>query len=271
MALNKQTLDHQTLSQFLYSNSDLTDETFFRDSLAQQLNNFYTDVFSASPISDNTGGMGLEAAFFLFSTLLKIKPETIIESGVWKGFTTFLFDQVPECRKLYCFDPAVEYKNFIQYKSIKAHYFAIDWATPMFSKINSSNTVAFFDDHQDQLERICLSYQRGIRFVVIDDNYYLGGGGHNSLMDHLRSGNDILKSMIDKIYVSEPLLRTDREFKPLLTLSDLERYPSLASHISASDCYKWLTLVQLRDTTLKSKTQSQDISYIEEKFSKVPL
>ena len=46
-----------------------------------------------NPIKNNYGGIGFNNSLFLFVFINSVNLKTIIESGVWQGYTTFLFDQ----------------------------------------------------------------------------------------------------------------------------------------------------------------------------------
>ena len=65
----------------------------------------YITVFYNSPIKELGSGFGFNEGLFLFCIIRIIKPNTIIESGVMKGFTTYLIDKASEhdCT-IYCYD-----------------------------------------------------------------------------------------------------------------------------------------------------------------------
>ena len=52
----------------------------------------YCKVFSATPIKDMNSGFGFNEGLFLFCIIKVINPTLVIESGIMKGFTTYLID-----------------------------------------------------------------------------------------------------------------------------------------------------------------------------------
>ena len=52
----------------------------------------YEELFRSVPINDLNGGMGFNNGLFLYVLLSHFKPNTVLESGVWRGYSTFLID-----------------------------------------------------------------------------------------------------------------------------------------------------------------------------------
>ena len=128
---------------------------------------------------DNEGGMDLVEGTWLYSILQKIKPMCFIESGVWRGFSSWIFDEVNDyCAKHILYDPGFfesGFNNLLKHKVANGHYFYEDFGSTRFSGV-AKNATIFFDDHQDYLERLLLSYSRGAKYAIFDDNYFFGGG-----------------------------------------------------------------------------------------------
>jgi hypothetical protein len=114
----------------------------------------YDGLFRAWPHKNLDGGFGLN-------------PEVILESGCWRGFTTYLLDAASSVStQLYCFDINLRQLNFV---SKKAFYFEADIASQQLP-IRDKRTVAFFDDHVSHLERLKLSDSYGIQYMAFDDD-----------------------------------------------------------------------------------------------------
>jgi hypothetical protein len=82
-----------------------------------------------------------------------------------------------------------------------------------------------------------------------------GGGGHNSLFDHFRNGNNvnIMKSLIKKAYIVSPLLKRDKGIDPLFDNEDnIDK-----EYILCDENYQWLTLVELNQNVSITKSQGQ--------------
>lgn len=254
----------QLLTSLLYP--ELTGQAL-GSGLLNRIQRFNELIYLSSPITSNEGGMGLESSFFLHEIIGFIKPKTVIESGVWKGFTTFIFDQSECIEKIYSFDPIVTSPGFIQYQSQKSTYFGIDWASSMFSKINHIGTLAFFDDHQDQLERLLICYLRGIKWVVFDDNYYYGQGGHASLAEYMRIESEALEMIAKRIFIAPPIIAQAKGIVPLLTKDSFQSNGTLFNALNKVSEYNWLTLVELNDPPKLAHSQLPSLDSIIERYA----
>jgi len=136
----------------------------------------YLEIYKNKPIDDNTGGMKSPHLFNMFCLLKETKPKLIIESGIWKGQGTWLFEHASPESDIICFDI---YMKRLLYKSEKALYVEnditrVDW--PSFFNANSNytpeNTLLFFDDHVNFTERLkFLSSVPYFKKIVYEDNY----------------------------------------------------------------------------------------------------
>jgi hypothetical protein len=143
--------------------------------------NFLDDfllVYSRRPYGLNPGGIGLNQAFGLYSALRQLAPTTVIESGVWMGWSTWIIQQALPQAQIYCLDPRLERRQFI---SERAQYSAVDFRDFDWSGIEKEETVIFFDDHQNQVARLQQMIWHGFSDAIFDDNYRSGEGDLYSL------------------------------------------------------------------------------------------
>jgi hypothetical protein len=56
----------------------------------------YDEIFRMGKISDLNGGMGYNNGLLLYIILTYFNPQVVLESGVWRGFTTFLIDDATQ-------------------------------------------------------------------------------------------------------------------------------------------------------------------------------
>jgi hypothetical protein len=112
-----------------------------------------------------------------------LKPKYVIESGVWKGGSTWIIDGIDSVEKIICLDPLVDvwYPNKMNFISKKADYSSVDFLDQKFENIDLSECVVFFDDHQDILPRLLHCKELGITNIIMDDNYRTMSGSHISL------------------------------------------------------------------------------------------
>ena len=84
----------------------------------------YCDVFSKTPIKVMDSGFGFNEGLFLFCIIKVIKPTYVIESGIMKGFTTYIINSAIDVDSIInCYD--INFDN-IEYRSKKAKYFNND-------------------------------------------------------------------------------------------------------------------------------------------------
>ena len=145
-----------------------TKEMWDRTDILAYLPEFY-ELYSSRPIDDNTGGMKSAHMFNIWYILKKLKPKVIIESGVWMGQGTWFFEKACPESMIVCIDPNL---NFRKYISPTAQYTTQDFLTIDWSKaIDTSESLVFFDDHQNSAHRLSHCNKHGFKHVVVEDNY----------------------------------------------------------------------------------------------------
>lgn len=140
----------------------------------------FNSIYCKQPLSyKNIGGLGPAGSFNLYRSLrLFPNTHTIIESGVWRGASTWLLEQaLPNLKTIYCLDPNVDNVDFYRYRSPKASYSSIDFLKQAWNLPDPANTLVFFDDHQDVLPRLLRCKELSLKNIILDDNY-------DSLADH---------------------------------------------------------------------------------------
>lgn len=124
--------------------------------------------YKKNPVKNNYGGIGFNNSLFLFIFINSIDLKTIIESGIWQGYTTFLFDQYYKKIKKISFD--INFERII-YKSKNFEYCNHDITNYNFDKkLVPNKTFSFFDDHVSQIDRLNLVDQLKIKYIVFDDD-----------------------------------------------------------------------------------------------------
>ena len=127
-------------------------------------------VFMQSPVKEHESGFGYNEGVFFYSILRIINPELVIESGVMKGFTTYLIDAATnnDC-KIFSYDINFDNKVF---SSKKAEYINSDISGKI-PFIQNKKTVALWDDHTSQLDRLLFSQEHEIEYNFFDDDLSL--------------------------------------------------------------------------------------------------
>gem|GEM_PF-506857 len=138
-----------------------------REQMLAQLQTF-ASLYEARPIEHNDGGMLAPHMFMAWFAARCLRPKVIIESGVWLGQGTWLFEQACPEAELYCIEPAADR---IAYRSKRASYFTRDFSKIAWKDLPLSETLVFFDDHQNAFERLTTCKKLGFVHILFEDNY----------------------------------------------------------------------------------------------------
>ena len=124
-------------------------------------------VLKRSPISDLNGGMGYNNGLISFVLCKALAPQTLIESGVWRGFTTYLLDAAtPDAAQILCYDINFD---LLEYKSPKARYHEMDILENQ-SVDHSGFDFALFDDHVSHYDRLLFADANKVKCLIMDDD-----------------------------------------------------------------------------------------------------
>tara|TARA_B110000971_G_C19973774_1_gene483923 strand:+ start:517 stop:1347 length:831 start_codon:yes stop_codon:yes gene_type:complete len=136
------------------------------DDITDELETF-CDLYEKRPIKNNVGGIHFNHAFALYFILKKKNPDLVIESGIFKGQSTWLIEKTLPNAKIISLDIDLTKRVYI---SKKVHYSDLDFRFHNFSEI-PENTLVFFDDHVNHIERIKDANYFKIKNIIFEDNY----------------------------------------------------------------------------------------------------
>lgn len=119
------------------------------------------------PVRQKHGGNGFNGALQIYVLARVLDPPTIVESGVFRGFTTWVLRQACPAARLFCFDPVL---GNLQYRDARATYSSGDWSEFDFSGVDLSRALVLFDDHISQGRRVGEAAARGIEHLLFDDD-----------------------------------------------------------------------------------------------------
>ena len=178
-----------------------------RNDIESKLDDFMK-LYEKRPIINNRGGMGAPHCFATYFLMKSLNKPFIVESGIWKGQSTWLIENTCPSAKLLCIDPNLNSRIYI---SKKATYTTEDW-----SKINIKNpekTLCFFDDHQNAVNRIKRAIKLGFKHLIFEDNYPIGQGDCVSLKQTLEEDGEIakiLKEDMEIYYEFPPVFKQEK-------------------------------------------------------------
>lgn len=124
-------------------------------------------LIPTAPVRQRRGGSGFNGALQLYVAMSALAPRTVVESGVFRGLTTWIIRRACPDAMIHCHDPDL---SGLQYRDAHAHYSRQDWSSADWSGIEGSTTVCFFDDHVSQGRRVIEARERGITRLLFDDD-----------------------------------------------------------------------------------------------------
>jgi FkbM family methyltransferase len=127
----------------------------------------FSALYSRRPIQDNQGGMKAPHMFAVWFMVRTLAPDWIVESGIWKGQSTWLLEQACPKAKLVAIDLNLGNRVYI---SRTATYSDRDFSEHDWSAI-TERSLAFFDDHQNAYLRLQQCAWFGFQHVIFEDNY----------------------------------------------------------------------------------------------------
>jgi hypothetical protein len=128
----------------------------------------FWELIPSAPVRQRRGGSGFNGALQLYVAMRALKPRFVIESGVFRGLTTWVIRHAcPQVEKIFCHDPDL---SGLQYRDAGAAYSRGDWSRAEWSGIDPARTVAFFDDHVAQGRRVVEAHARGLTRLLFDDD-----------------------------------------------------------------------------------------------------
>ena len=138
-----------------------------RDDLRESLDDFET-LYERRPIRDNSGGMKAPHMFAVWFMTRALAPRTIVESGIWKGQSTWLLENSCPGASIISIDLNLSAREYV---SRRVTYSDRDFSEHNWSGITPDDALVFFDDHQNAYTRLQQCWWFGFRHVIFEDNY----------------------------------------------------------------------------------------------------
>jgi hypothetical protein len=96
-----------------------------------------------------------------------IDPALVVESGTFRGFTTWVLRQAAPQARQYAFDISFAERQRLE---DGVSYHEHDWMGLPLECPAQTPALIFFDDHVDQWRRIREAAARGFRYLLFDDS-----------------------------------------------------------------------------------------------------
>ena len=126
----------------------------------------FLNIYDLRPIKNNIGGMNIIHLYNLYCVIRKIKPTMVVESGAYKGLSSWFILKASPKAKVYCFDTNL---NQLEFKSKRIKYFERDIKNFNFYNLPKKSLLVL-DDHQNQIERLKQSILFGFNYIFFDDD-----------------------------------------------------------------------------------------------------
>ena len=127
----------------------------------------FFELYRRRPVKDNKGGSGFNDGLWIFAYARALDPEVIVESGVFKGHSTWLLRQACPDAEIHSFDVDL---GHLAYRDPKGALYDCDWTEAALPALDGRSSLVFFDDHVDQARRLREAFERGFRYLLFDDN-----------------------------------------------------------------------------------------------------
>lgn len=137
----------------------------------------FSALYANRPVKNNQGGMKAPHMFGVWFMARQLSPDLIVESGIWKGQSTWLLEHACPNSKLVSIDLNLGQREYV---SGRAVYSDKDFSEHDWSDV-TDRSLAFFDDHQNAYIRLQQCSWFGFRHAIFDDNYPITQGDCYSL------------------------------------------------------------------------------------------
>ncbi len=218
----------------------------------------FAQLYKERPFKDNSGGMKAPQMFPTWLMAKKLQPEYIIESGVWYGQGTWLFEKACPNSSIVCIDP---YLENIKYTSPIARYTRVDFSNIDWdsTEVIPSKTLCFFDDHQNAVPRLSVAKKYKFEHLMFEDNYPRGQGDCVSLKTVLEEGKEdslLVKDYLDTYYEFPPVVQGEttrwgdswcKDSYPTHDALLTERTEDLKDYFEEYQNYTWICYARMKN------------------------
>ncbi|KAI3930368.1 hypothetical protein MKW92_001267 [Papaver armeniacum] len=203
----------------------------------------FVPIYETHPIKNNQYGMGFDHSFGLWFMTRWLKPDLMMESGAFKGHSTWVLRQAMPDTPILSLTPRHPEKYLKKgpaYVDGNCTYFAgkdfvdfgnVDWKSVMkkHGVTDLSRVLIFFDDHQNEL-KMCIftkieagSREPGFKHLIFEDIYDTGTGDHYSL-----------RQICDQSYIE---IRVEQDLKRIVESCLSARKNTAWDHVHGSINY----------------------------------
>lgn len=122
-------------------------------------------IWKNRPDKRGSGSSKYSNCYYLYEMCKILNPKRIIESGTWKGQSSYIFKKICPDAEIICFD--ISFDNLI-WNDDSIKYYEKDWMKVDIE--GDRDSVIYFDDHISQKKRLLQAHKRGFKHIIFDDN-----------------------------------------------------------------------------------------------------
>jgi hypothetical protein len=215
----------------------------------------------------NNNGMAPDTAFYLYYWIKELDPKLIVESGTWRGFSTWVMREAAPNARIISLDPIFALGHCLDQSKIGYGYWptdleriGTDFSCCGFEFMEKpAPSLVLFDDHQNKIHRLQQAIQKGFQHVIFDDNLP-GQATHMTFFHYLRDPEikAWMEQVIDRFEIFPPLWDTqagmqNEVFVPGLNLPRDHDLACLDTTSQPRSGYTWLTYIKIKDSALASR------------------
>ena len=210
----------------------------------------------------NNNGMATDTAFYLYYWVRELAPRLIVESGTWRGFSTWVMREAAPEAKIISLDPIFALGYCLDTTKIGAVYWpsdlermGTDFSCCGFEFMSKPmQSLILFDDHQNKIHRLQQAIQKGFRHIIFDDNNP-GQATHLTFFHYLKdpSIRAWMEQVVERYEIFPPLWDTqagmrNETFVPGLNIPRDPAIDCLDTTGWPRSGYTWLTYVKVKDS-----------------------
>lgn len=139
--------------------------------LIDQYKEQFSKIYVDRPDQKGVGSSRYTNCFWLYAITRHLNPSLIVESGTWKGQSSWIFRQALQNQTIpiMCFDVSFDNLKWTDYGV--SWYLEHDWN--QFDRdifFDNEDNIVFFDDHISHKQRLQEAIDRGFKRLIFDDN-----------------------------------------------------------------------------------------------------
>ena len=215
----------------------------------------------------NTNGMAPDTAFYLYYWVRELAPKFIVESGTWRGFSTWVMRAAAPAATIVSLDPIFALGHCLDSAKIGPGYWpadlertGTDFSCCGFEFMTKPEpSLVLFDDHQNKIHRLQQAIQKGFQHVIFDDNLP-GEATHLTFFHYFRDPaiKHWMEQVVDRFEIFPPLWDTqagrgNEIFVPGLNIPRDPELACLDTTAQPRSGYTWLTYIKVKDSALAAR------------------